>query len=58
MGALVGDYDADGSPDLYVTNFGPNVLYRNVRATEPLSMFLQGLTMADGARVRHLPMSI
>ena len=31
MGALVGDYDADGSPDLYVTNFGPNVLYRNAR---------------------------
>jgi len=31
MGALVGDYDADGSPDLYVTNFGPNVMYRNER---------------------------
>jgi hypothetical protein len=25
----VGDYDNDGDPDLYVTNFGPNVLYRN-----------------------------
>ncbi len=29
MGAAVGDYDADGDPDLYVTNVGPNVLYRN-----------------------------
>jgi len=29
MGAAVGDYDNDGDPDLYVTHFGPNVLYRN-----------------------------
>ncbi len=29
MGAAVGDIDNDGYPDLYVTNFGPNVLYRN-----------------------------
>jgi len=29
MGAAVGDYDNDGDLDLYVTNFGPNVLYRN-----------------------------
>ena len=29
MGAAVGDYDNDGDPDLYVTSFGPNVLYRN-----------------------------
>ena len=29
MGAVVGDYNADGAPDLYVTNFGPNVLYKN-----------------------------
>ncbi len=27
MGVAVGDYDADGNLDLYVTNFGPNVLY-------------------------------
>ncbi len=25
----MGDYDNDGDPDLYVTNFGHNVLYRN-----------------------------
>ena len=29
QGVAVGDYDNDGDPDLYVTNFGPNVLYRN-----------------------------
>ncbi len=29
MGMAVGDYDNDGHLDLYLTNFGPNVLYRN-----------------------------
>ncbi len=29
MGAAVGDYDNDGGLDLYVTNFGHNILYRN-----------------------------
>ena len=29
MGVATGDYDNDGDPDLYVTGFGPNVLYRN-----------------------------
>jgi len=29
MGCAVGDYDNDGDPDLFVTNFGPNALYRN-----------------------------
>jgi enediyne biosynthesis protein E4 len=29
MGVAVGDYDNDGFPDLYVTNFGRNVLYHN-----------------------------
>lgn len=28
-GTAVGDYDNDGDPDLYITNFGSNVLYRN-----------------------------
>jgi hypothetical protein len=31
MGAAVGDYDNDGFPDLYVTNFGKNELYHNRR---------------------------
>jgi len=29
MGVAVGDYDNDGYQDLYVTNFGHNVLYHN-----------------------------
>jgi hypothetical protein len=29
QGVAVGDYNNDGLPDIYVTNFGPNVLYRN-----------------------------
>jgi hypothetical protein len=31
MGVAVGDYDNDGDPDVYVTNYGPNRLYRNNR---------------------------
>lgn len=29
MGAAVGDYDGDGWPDLYVTQYGRSILYRN-----------------------------
>jgi hypothetical protein len=29
LGVAVGDFDNDGDPDIYVNNFGPNVLYRN-----------------------------
>jgi hypothetical protein len=29
MGACAADYDNDGFEDLYITNLGPNVLYRN-----------------------------
>jgi hypothetical protein len=29
MGTAVGDYNNDGYPDLYITNFGRNQLYRN-----------------------------
>ena len=30
FGCTVGDFDNDGWPDLYVSNFGPNVLYHNL----------------------------
>src|SRR6185295_8129072 len=29
MGAFAADYDNDGDVDLYVTNWGGNILYRN-----------------------------
>jgi hypothetical protein len=29
LGVVVGDYDNDGDGDIYLNNFGPNVLYRN-----------------------------
>src|SRR6185437_2650249 len=29
MGVAVGDYDNDGYPDLFVTNYGRNILYHN-----------------------------
>jgi hypothetical protein len=32
MGCAFGDFDADGRVDLYVTNVGPNALYRNAGA--------------------------
>ncbi|MFQ6131734.1 MAG: CRTAC1 family protein [Armatimonadota bacterium] len=30
MGVAVGDYDGDGHEDVYVTNYGPNRLFRNL----------------------------
>lgn len=32
VGCTVGDFNGDGWPDLYVTNFGPNTLYVNTGA--------------------------
>ena len=29
MGVAIGDYDNDGNPDIYVTNYGKNTLYHN-----------------------------
>ncbi|MEE9217508.1 MAG: CRTAC1 family protein [Acidobacteriota bacterium] len=29
VGCAVADYDADGDPDLFVTHYGPDILYRN-----------------------------
>lgn len=29
LGVAIGDYDADSYPDIYVSNFGANVMYRN-----------------------------
>ncbi len=28
LGVTVGDYNNDGHPDLYLNNYGPNILYR------------------------------
>ena len=35
MGCAAGDYDNDGDPDLFVTNYGPNSFYRNDRGSDP-----------------------
>ena len=50
-GVAVGDIDGDGDPDLFVTNFGPDVLYRNEGdGTEQKDI----LKTRDGERVTRL----
>ena len=31
LGCAAADYDSDGDLDLYITAYGPNILYRNGR---------------------------
>jgi len=50
MGAVVGDYDDDGWPDLYVSNFGPKFLYRN-RGDGTFSDATKGAGVSDGERL-------
>ena len=49
FGVAVGDYDNDGWPDLYVTNFGKNRLYHNNHdGTLPMSPNKQESRSAHG----------
>jgi hypothetical protein len=50
MGVAVADYDNDGCPDLYVSNFGPKVLYHN-NGDGTFSDVTARAGVADGARV-------
>jgi len=46
MGVSVGDFDNDGLPDIYVTGYGHNVLYRNLGGCK-----FQDVTEKAGLRV-------
>jgi hypothetical protein len=50
MGACAGDFDNDGLIDLYVTNVGPNVLYRNMGHGRFIEVPNAGLAEAGKAR--------
>ena len=68
MGIAVGDYDNDGLPDLYITGYGHNVLYRNLggcrfadvtnRAGVKLGGFSTGAAWADYDRDGHLDLYV
>jgi enediyne biosynthesis protein E4 len=48
MGVAVADYDNDGKPDLYVTGFGGNVLYRNLGGCKFEDVTAKAGLKADG----------
>jgi hypothetical protein len=68
MGIAVGDFDNDGLPDLYVTGYGHNVLYRNLggckfedvteRARVGGGGFSAGAAWADYDRDGHLDLFV
>ena len=45
-GCAIGDYNNDGFPDIYVTSFGPNLLYRN-NGDETFTEVGEGAGVAD-----------
>ncbi len=50
LGATSADYNNDGTPDLYVSNFGPKVLFRN-RGDGTFADATQAAGVADGNRL-------
>ncbi len=50
LGATAGDFDNDGHPDLYVSNFGPKVLFRN-RGDGTFADVTSRAGVADGNKV-------
>jgi enediyne biosynthesis protein E4 len=68
MGVAVGDYDNDGLPDIYVTDYGHNVLYHNLggckfedvteKAGLKVGGFSTGAAWADYDRDGHLDLFV
>jgi hypothetical protein len=68
MGVAVADYDNDGLPDIYVTGYGGNVLYRNLgnckfqdvtdKAGVAAGGFSTGAAWADYDRDGHLDLFV
>ena len=68
MGVAIGDFDNDGLPDIYVTGYGHNVLYRNLggckfqdvteRAHVSGGGFSVGAAWADYDRDGHLDLFV